>query len=248
MRKVVCAILLLFAGEAVLPAADASFDEMKKQEEFKKTYSSQPDHLKALALLEGASHPSTWELLIKVARVDASPEVRYAAFKMLCAMPAHTPKLAETLATLFGELKNNDIEARTKYAEEMAQSEFKFQICETLAGYGANLRYPSLYTGAPPPGAGGGASFSGGDPNVVIKKQRKEFEKFLEAFNKVSGATLLAKDKYAPSTIKKWWEDNKAKVLAEDREKAQKYGAEDKAGQPQGDNPLLPRSGQKKTE
>jgi len=239
MFKTACAMALLFAGVAAVLAADSSFEEAKKQEDFKKAYldRSQPDHLKTLALLDGAKDPSTWEILVQVARQDPSKEVRFAAVKMLCGMPARSPKLAEVLVSLFEELKFNEAEVRAKYAEEMGKSEFKYTIYQALADYGSKMRYPDLITGNP----GGGVGV-GGDPNKSIRKYRTDFENYVKAFNTATGAGLEVKDKRTPDAFKKWWADNKTKVLTEDRAKAQKYAAEDEAAIHAKGNPLLPKA------
>lgn len=232
-------------------AADVSADEVKKQNEFRKLYldPAQLDKTKALAALDGATHPSTWELLVKVAREDASKDVRFAAFKMLCGMPARNLRLAEALASLFAGVKPSASELRLKYAEEMGKSEFKYPVFDALADYGSKLRYPELVSGWQQGNRPAGAGWSnvGGDPNIALRRQREDFEKYVEVFNKITGASITAHDKNSPHTIKQWWDENKPKVLKEDREKAQKYAAEDLAKQPR-DNPLLPRSAKKKAE
>jgi len=244
MFRTACALALSLAAGVVVLAADVSFEEVKKQEEFKKAYvdRSQPDHLKTLALLAGATHPSTWEILSTVAAQDPSKEVRAAAFKMLCPMPARTPKLAEQLVALFKEVKFNEADVRSKYAEEMGKSEFKYSIYEALADYGSKMRYPDLVTGNVRGGLGGG------DPNKTIRKTREDFENYVQAFNSVTGASIGVKDNHSPDGFKKWWAENKMKILAADRAKAQKYAAEDEAAAHAKGNPLLPKSEQKKTQ
>jgi len=249
-RTLCVAMLLVPCGTGVLRAADLSSEERDKQNEFKKAYNdrTQPDHLKALALLDGLQHPSTWDLLIQVARNDPAKDVRLAAFKRLCPMPARTPKLAETLASVFEDVKFNDSEMRCAYGAEMANSEFKYSLFEALADYGSKLRYPDLVTnlGGQNQRQGGGISVSS-DPNTMLRRQRGEFEKFVEVFNKLTGANITAHDKTSPATVRKWWEENKAKFIAADREKATKFAVEDSFNRPK-DNPLLPKAAQKKTD
>jgi hypothetical protein len=239
MFRTVCAIVLLSVCGAAL-SADVSTDERDKLNAFRNAYQdkSQPDHLKTLAMLDGLTTPATWELLTAVVRGDPNHEVRLAAFKRLCGMPTRTPKLAETLANLFDEVKPSDAEMRTAFAAEMGASEFKYTIFEQLVDYGSKMGYPDLVV-LP--------SGNRGDSNGSRIKFRKEFEAYVEAFNKVTGASITAKDKASPATIRRWWNENKDKIGLADRELAKKYAAEDLAKQPK-DNPLLPKTAKKKDE
>ncbi|MCY3024133.1 MAG: hypothetical protein NTW87_34585, partial [Planctomycetota bacterium] len=175
MLRLLCAAVLLSVG-AVLLAAEPSPEEQKrleatkKQEEFKKEYSSKDpnEQLKALDLLDVTTNPESWAFLISAVRQNPSKTVRLAAFKKLCAVPAKTPKLGETLANLFQEaVKPSEVETRIEFAQEMGKSEFKYAIFEALADYGSKLRYPDLYSGTwtgRNQGGGGTLSTIGGDP------------------------------------------------------------------------------------
>lgn len=221
---------------AAAPAAPVN-EDIQKQNEFRKLYTdkSQPDHMKALAILDGSTSPTTWELLIAVVRNDPNKDVRFAAFKRLCAMPARTPKLAETLGNLFDEVKPSDADARTAFASEMGASEFKYAIYEQMVDYGSKMGYPDLVTG--------GFNNSGNSNGSRIKF-RKEFEAYIEVFNKVTGASITAKDRGSPATIRDWWKQNKDKILVADREKATKYAVEDSIKNQPKENPLLPKKAQ----
>lgn len=242
-----CAVML--ASTSAFCAQGVSPEEKEKQTAFRKAYAT-PDpaeRAKALEQLEGATHPSTSELLSVVARTDPAKETRLAAYKVLSKMPARDAGLSQLLTALFQNIKFSETETRLDFAEQMGNSEFKYAICEALADYGGKLRYPELWTGNRPgnnanPGLGGGAV--GGDPNQGIRKQRAEFEKFVKVFQKVTGTSIAAVDKDSPQAIRTWWNENRAKVATEDRALADKFKAEDTA-ELNKNNPLLPKSAKK---
>jgi hypothetical protein len=67
----------------------------------------------------------------------------------------------------------------------------------------------------------------GGDPNIVIRKLRGEFEKYFKTFNMITHADLPLQDKNTPASIKTWWTSNQQKILAEDKELLEKYRQEE---------------------
>lgn len=232
--------LLAFAGG--LAAEELSPDEAKAQAEFKKAYvgDDKTMKLKALDLLDGGVHPSTRDLLLTVVRREQEKELRVAALARYAKIPAGDPRPALAIVELFNAVKLNDVEGHLELAGPMKDFEFKYAVCEALAAYGSKLRYQDLVTGYRPnnslsPGSGG----SVGDPNVNIRKQREEFEKYVSAFNKATGAAIAAKDKESPKEFLKWWQQNMDKLAAADRELMQKYRAEELA-RLNTKNPLLP--------
>src|SRR4051812_24267660 len=101
--------LVLFVGLlAARPAhASASAEELQKQTDFKKAYASpdKADHLKAVALLEGATDESSRKLLVTVINVDTYKEVQIEAYKLLSQMPTRDQGLSQLLVSLFNNLK-----------------------------------------------------------------------------------------------------------------------------------------------
>jgi hypothetical protein len=222
---------MLVCVSRFVAAANVSPEELQKQNDFKKGMSSPErlDHVKAVALLEGATHPSSAGLLSTVVQVDPNKEVRLAAFKLLCQMPAKDPGMSQVLVNHFKNIKPNDTDERLEFAEQMKFSEFKYLIFETLSEWGTKLRYPDLLTNYNNNNSGnaGANGTVGGDPNFGIKKQRALFEKFAKVYNGVTGAKITATDREAPLQCRTWWAENKDRVLAADKELAEKYKAED---------------------
>ncbi|HYG73659.1 MAG TPA: hypothetical protein VEK08_01400 [Planctomycetota bacterium] len=242
-------LLAVVSGTAQLALAAVSPEETQKQNEFKKSYKGleKEEDLKALAELEGAVDRSTWQLLTTVIQTSNFKDVRIEAFKLLANMPCRDQSLAQLLVQVFNNAKMNDFESRVAYAEHMRNCEFKYLICETLVEYGSKLRYPELITGYRrdnTAGYSGGNGTLGGDPNFGIKKQREEFEKFVEAFNKTTKANVAAKDKDSSMAFKRWWAESKVKILREDKELLEKYRQEDMAAANK-NNPLLPKTAKK---
>jgi len=205
------------------------------------------EHMKAIALLEGATHPSSAELLSLVIQVNPNKEVRVAAYKALCQMPSPDPRLSMVLVNLFKNIKPNDMDERLEFAEQMKFSEFKYSIFEVLSDWGTKLRYPDLltnYNNTNSGSAGGGNGTVGGDPNYGIKKQRAAFEKFAKVYNTVTGAKITANDREAPLQCRTWWAENKDKVLAADKALIEKYKAED-LEQRNKTNTLVPKGAEK---
>lgn len=243
--RAVC-ILAMFAiswASLGLGAEPLAPEELQKQNEFKKAYATleRLDRMKALQLLEGATHPSTWELLAAVAQTDNYKEVRTEAFKMLSTMPARDPNLAHILATIFSSIKPNDTEIMLEFMPHLKNSEFKYEIIEAMADTGYKMRYPDLVSGSgyrPSGMVGGGQN---GDPNVQNRKQRAAFEKFLEIFNQITKSDVKELDKNTPGQLRKWWEPRRNKMLLADKEITDKYKAEDRAKADK-NNPLIPKT------
>ncbi len=207
---------LSFVHAAVAPLSP---EESKKQEDFKKAYGStgKKDRIEAVQHLDGCAHPTTIQMLQTVISVDTYPEVKGAAFRILTNVPATDPGVSQMCAQIFDSLKPMDFETHMEFVPQLRNLEFKYPVFEMLCDYGSKLRYPDLVT----------YSQYGGDPNVQIRKTRAEFDKFLKAFNLVTNAGLPLQDKNTPSTIRTWWNNNKDKILATDKELLEKYRAED---------------------
>ncbi|HEY3323509.1 MAG TPA: hypothetical protein VGP72_23855 [Planctomycetota bacterium] len=246
MRNLALSVLLLVcAGAWCSTPTGIPADELDKQTDFKRAYASREkdDHLKALQGLEGCTHPTTWEILATVVRVDQFPDVRLAAYRMLSLMPARDESLSRILVDFFQSLKLNDVDTRCDYVKYMANSEFKYSVTEAMCDYGANrLTYPDFRT------ANRDTRNSPfiGDPNVNIKKRREEFEKYVEAFNAATKATITAKNDTAPKQFKTWWSENKDKLYRADKALVDKFRQEDLAARNK-NNPLLPKSDKEKT-
>ena len=246
---------LLLVGCTWVQAANISPEEAQKQTEFKKAYGAARDAAereKSLQLLEGLTHPSTVSLLLAVLNSDQEKVVRSEAFRVLSKFPAHDMSLAQTMVNIFNAVKPSDLDTKIEYARLMGNSEFKVIILDALADFGSKLRYPDFYNtnnsntgGNTTPGVG--SSTNNADPNQGIKKQRTQFEAFLNAFNSLSKAGLNAQDKSAPLEVKKWWEQNRAKMVVADKEIADKYKAADDAARDR-DNPLVPKKADHKDE
>lgn len=226
------AVLLLAASTSVF-AQNIAPEELQKQNDFKKMYATgeRTDQLKSIELFEGATHPSSRQILTTVVSTSQYTEIRNAAFLRLAQMPATDPGLSLHLANLFRSLKPTDIEGKVEFAKAMKHSEFKYSIHEALSEYGSKLRYPDLYTGPMGGGRtvspGGNTTGNNGDPNFNNKRQRKEFEDFLAAFSEVvPDAKLKASDRNSPAEYRKWFELSKASTMRKDRELAEKYAAE----------------------
>ena len=220
-EKITTLVAVFFVGllTCVHAATPLSPEESKKQDEFKKAYENtgKKDRVEAVQKLDGCTHPSSVQMLQTVIAIDTFPEVKGAAFRVLSSLPATDPSVSQMLAQLFDSLKPNDFESHLEFVPQMRNSEFKYAVFEQLCDYGSKLRYPDLIT----------YSQYGGDPNIMIRKLRAEFEKFLKAFNLVTNAGLPLQDKNTPATIRTWWTNNKEKFLAADKELLEKYRAED---------------------
>ena len=222
-------IICMTWGCCALPAAALSPEESDKQKEFNKTYRN-PDHAerqKSLAILAGAASPSSWNMLANVVRTDPDKDVRAEAARTLCHEPARDASLAQMTVSVFQSIKPTDVDAKLDMAAAMQSSEFKTEIINVLADFGSRLPYPDLRTANRPAG-GGAIGGSIKDPNVMIGKQRLEFEKFLTAFNAIAHSDISIPDKNSPAGIRKWWEQNRAKSAAADKELLEKYRTEDK--------------------
>lgn len=233
MKPLSSVLILLLAASTSILAQNIAPEELQKQNDFKKMYSTgeRTDQLKSIELFEGATHASSRQILTTVVTTSQFSEIRNAAFLRLSQMPATDPGLSLHLANLFRSLKPTDIEGKVEFAKAMKNSEFKYSIHEALTEYGSKLRYPDLYTGPMGGGRtvspGGNTTGNGGDPNFNNKKQRKEFEDFLGAFNEVvPEAKLKVTDRNSPVEFRKWFELTKSSTLKKDRELAEKYAAE----------------------
>lgn len=218
MAQLVVAFAFFMIGCAQA-ATPLSPEELKKQNEFKKAYDNpgKKDRVEAVHMLDGCTHPSTISILNTVIATETFTEVKAAAFRQLSTIPVTDPALSQMLAQIFDSLKPNDFEAHLEFVPQMRNSEFKYALYEVMSDYGSKLRYPDLITN----------SQYGGDPNVMIKKTRAEFDKYLKAFNAVTGAGLPLQDKNSPSTLRTWWNNNRDKILAADKELLEKYRHED---------------------
>jgi hypothetical protein len=247
-RRVLCVAGFLTLALGVLAGEPAQEDAGKRMM-FNKLYGSKDvqDQLKAVELLDDVTQSATTEMLLTVARGNPAKEVRFAAFKKLCAVPARDPRLAGTLAELFKAVKPTESEAKVQYAQEMGKAEFKYPAYEAMVDYGSKLRYPELVSGYRPEGnrGGGGTGILNFDPNTVLRRQRAEFESFVEAFNAITGAGLKPKDKSSPREFLTWWNANRDKIATADRELARKYAAEATAAREKMENPLLPKKAEK---
>jgi len=252
MRRLAVFVVLLSLSGALRAASALSPDEQKKQNDFKKAYSTSEmlDRVKSLEMLDGAEHPSTWQILAIVASSDQAKEVRLAAFKMLSKVPAHDPGVAHQLCAIFGAIKPMDIEQRLEFIPPLANSEYRFEIISMLVEMGSKMRYPDLVNGAYANSGGVSAGVSGGavgnvDPNIGIKKLRDHFSKFLTEFNLIAKSEIKEPDKDSPMALKKWWDAHGSKVLAADKELTEKYRAEEHAANDK-INPLVPKAAEKK--
>lgn len=223
MRKLNMASAVVAIAFGVLACAHAasqlSPEELKKQNEFKKAYENpgKKDRVDAVHILDGCAHPTTMAILNTVIATESFTEVKVAAFRILTTIPATDPGLSQMLAQVFDSLKPNDVETHIEFAAQMRNSEFKYAVYEVMADYGSKMRYPDLIT----------SSKYSGDPNVLIKKTRAEFDKYLKTFNLVTQAGLPLQDKNSPSTLRTWWNNYKDKTLAADKELLEKYRQED---------------------
>jgi hypothetical protein len=246
---IVAGLVLSLAGRSY--AASASPEELQKQTDFKKAYASsdKEDHLKAVALLDGATHESTRSLLATVIQVDPYREVQIEAYKILSQMPARDMSLAQLMVSLFNGLKLNDVDTHIGFIGAMKNSEFKYSLMETTAEYANRLRYPELVSNnnGYNNNANKGGLLGNPDPNVAIRKLRAEFEKYLEAFNAFTKAGLKADDKNAPATLRAWVASNRNKLISTDKEALEKYRLEDKEKLDK-NNPLLPNKDKKPDE
>jgi len=228
----IISFIVLFASVAPVQCGTPP-EDLKRQEEFKKAYSSphRLDHVSALDLLDGSTHMSTWQMLSTVVSVDPFVEARTAAFKKLSLMPATDPGLSTVLVHHFQALKPTDIEQRIAYAELMGNSEFNYSIVEALSEYGGKMRYPEFITmdgyrdnNSGRPGMNGTI---GGDPNVYIGKQRADFEKYVKVFNGVTKAGIAISDRNSPAGLKAWWGENKNRIYILDKTLLDKYKKEE---------------------
>jgi hypothetical protein len=251
MVRVICAVAIALAGlGSAWAAAEPVSPTAQKQQDFKKMYGSADasERVKAVAELDGLTDSDTLSLLHYVVANDKIDSVRSAAFEQLTKVPARTPAHANILVALFQTVKPTDVELRLEMARLMANSQFKYAIADALSDFGSKLRYPDPWKGVHQgrsQSAGGGASTTTIDPSLSINRSRKEFEKFIGYYNEITKAGLKASDKNSPLEIKRWWEANKAKFAAGDREMADKYKAEDQAAKDK-ENPLVPEKKDKK--
>jgi hypothetical protein len=243
----VLVVALLATGSAF--SADAAKEFAAKQQQFKKLYGNNDptERVTAVAELDGLTDAETLKMLHYVVVNDKAGIVRAAAFEQLTKVPTRNGNHANMLVALFQLVKMTDMDLRLDMARMMANSQFKYAVTDALADFGSKLRYPDPYTGTVnrQNHSGGGASTTTNDPTAGINRQRKEFEKFISAFNSITNAGLKAADRNSPAEVKKWWEANKAKFAAADREIADKYKAEDQAAKDK-DNPLTPDKKDKK--
>jgi HEAT repeat protein len=239
MAKYVGLVAVAIFCMAALATQAATPEEQKKQEEFKKAFAS-PDkavRIKAIESLDGSTDPAVVNLL-RAVMGDPERDVRLAAYTGISKFPAHDLSVAQLLAKMFNELKPDDLDTHCDYGKAMANCEFKAPLIEALADYGSKRRYPDLVSTA-------GVKGATNDPNVVFKKQRAQFEQFLEVFNSVAKADVKAAKRDAPLEIKKWWEQNRVKVMTADRELIEKYKAEDKVRREKEAKPLVPKAPEK---
>lgn len=216
----------------------ATPEEQKKQDEFKKAFAS-PDKavkLKAIESLEGSTDPGVLNLL-RAVMGDPERDVRLAAYTAISKFPARDYSVAQMLAKMFSDLKPDDVDTRCDYGRAMANCEFKTPLIEALADYASKRRYPDLVTVT--------GTHTATDPNVPLRKQRTEFEKVLDVFNSVAKADVKAAKKDSPLEIKKWWEQNRMKAIAADKELLDKYKAEDKVRREKEAKPLVPKAPEK---
>jgi hypothetical protein len=221
----IASLLVSFCLRPVLAGDDAvTPEEAKKQDEFREKYKSALSselRLAAVKLLDGCHHPSTAKLLQAVVETETRKEIRIAAFEMLSTFPAHDLTLEQLLIALFNRSKPTDLDERMAYARATKGLEFKCAIYDVVADFVSKMRYPDLLHGVVLAGHV--------DPNIALQKQRDEFAAFLAVFNDLTGATLKATNKSSPLEVKLWWDENKAAVLAKEKDSATKYIAEDKA-------------------
>src|SRR6185295_2558874 len=185
--RVFLALLFAFGLAAIAAGADLSPDEKKLQGEFQKAYrvNDKDARKSALTMMEVTKHPSSWAMISQVASTDPDAEVRLAAFTLLAGLPARDGSMAHQLVTMYSAVKPNDFQTRLDYAKAMAKVEFKSEIVWTLGDHLSRMRYPDI----PPPIQ----SSTGGNNSALIenvKKQRKQFEDLLEAFNAIAQSEI----------------------------------------------------------
>ena len=209
----------------MLQAASLSPDEKQKQDAFKKAYGSQStdDRAKAYALLEGAKHPTSWQLIATAVDAEMDDATKAEGLTILSKEPARDQTLARMLVARFQSVKPTNLEMRqTGLAKRWRISEFgKYDILNLLADVGSRMRYPDMPT----------MIHSGGMSVVnpeAIHRTRLQFEAFMKVFNAISGADItLTRD--TPQKLPKWWGDNSMKFAKADHDLAEKYRAEDAA-------------------
>jgi len=233
----VLTLLAFVAGSCF--AANVSSEEAAKQAEFRKAYANidKSERSKAVSLLEGLLHPSSLQMLATVAMSDRDDEVKKDAVGTLAKAPAHDPSVSKMLVTIFQAVKPSEIDERLAYARLMTGSQIKYPVVEVLADWGSKQRYPERFTGTRLPG-------QNVDPNIAIDKQRAQYKTFLDIFNGYTAAGLKATDRNSPAEVRKWWEQNAAKVAASDRELLDKYRVEDEARR-DNNNSLVPKKTEK---
>lgn len=225
MRVAILSLAMLCA--VGLSAATLSPEEQKTQAEFKKAYNN-PDksaRTTAISMLDGAKHSSSWALLDGVSKSDPDADVRLAAFTSLAKEPARDSSLARMLAMTYSSIKINDIDTRIAYAKAMGGSEFKADIVNVIGDQLTKMRYPDIPRLIQTQNAGG--TSDNRRQIEAAKKQRKEFEDLLEAFNAIAKSELTSPTKDTPLTMRKWLDANLAKLAKEDRDLADKYRKED---------------------
>jgi hypothetical protein len=238
------AILAVCGGAWAWGAEALTPEEKGKQDEFRKLYSSneKQGQLSALERLDGAVHPSSRDMLFVVCSTSTIDDVKTAAYARMAAMPQRDASVSVQLAGLFRDVKPNDVDVKVAYVKAAKASEFKYALYEAFCEYGSKLRYPDLFTDAPRNNGGkktGGTGTTGGDPNFYNRKQRAEFQLFVNAFNEVAGSKIKPDDKNSPVQFRKWWDEERTRLLRLDQEIAAKYAAADREKRAKV-NPLLP--------
>jgi len=181
------------------PSIVLSPDELNAQNEFKKMYNNSSSGVRqsSLDLLAKAYHRSSWQMLASVAASDSDEYVRVHAISVLAHEPARNGAAAHELAQCFSALKSTDVELKIRFAKEMSDSEFKYEIANALQDTLVRMRYPESYT-----------INSNGISNLeIMRKLRVQFRSLLESFNKTAKCNIEANGT-APARVQRWWESN----------------------------------------
>jgi len=223
-HAIILAGLLLSPFVSAATAGALSPDEKQKQEEFHKAYISgkeKGDRVKAFHILDGLAHKTTIAMIYSLAMSDPDKDVRLEACQVLSKAPVRDQTASQDLANIFNALKPNDFDNRFAVAQTMTNSAFKYYLVLALVDFGSKkLQYPDLQV-----------VIGGVDRNGPIRTERTNFEKFILIFNGLSGANLTASSRLSPTEVKKWWDQNSAKISQADQELLNKYKAEDKAAE-----------------
>jgi hypothetical protein len=230
------ALCLLGINYCCLLHAAVSPEELQKQNDFKKAYTT-PDKLerkKACLLLEGLADSSSLTLLTTVCNGDADNEVRVEAFRVLSKAPVRDNSMARALAGIFQQSSNFD--QKLEYAKCLENSQFKYVLCGAVSDWASRMRYPDLPKTPPPqtgkkhsPGNDGNAGNKNAAFETQINKERDDFSKAFAVFSTMTGASLKEPHSGSPLEIKKWWEANSTKVAAADNALLTKYKTEDQS-------------------